>query len=173
VNAKIVDSILRRSTRAAPILVAYFLLVPGLARSDSSANPPGSAQIDYGMPERLGRQVSPTPSVPWSAPDLRGYTSLLKTAEPSPIDQQKHSWEGMTIQTDKPGTLNMREAMYYTLSRPVSTVIIGCDTTAQLEENVQLARNFTPINEKQQTELVAKAEPCAKPSLFFRFYDRA
>ena len=88
-NAKIVDSILRRSTRAAPILVAYFLLVPGLARSDSSANPPGSAQIDYGMPERLGRQVLPTPSVPWSAPDLRGYTSLLKTAEPSPIDQQK------------------------------------------------------------------------------------
>ena len=82
------------------------------------------------------------------------------------------SWEGMAIQTDKPGTLNMREAMYYTLSLPVSTVIIGCDTIAQLEENVQLAREFTPINEKQQTELVAKAEPCAKPSLFFRFYDR-
>jgi uncharacterized protein len=78
----------------------------------------------------------------------------------------------MTIQTDKPGTLSMREAMNYTLSRPVSTVIIGCDTIAQLEENVQLARNFTPINEKQQTELVAKAEPCAKPSLFFRFYER-
>ena len=57
----------------------------------------------------------------------------------------------MTIQTDKPGTLTMREAMYYTLSRPVSTVIIGCDTIAQLEENVQLARDFTPINDKQQT----------------------
>jgi len=89
VNAKIVDSILRRSTRAAPILVAYFLLVPGLARSDSSANPPGSTRIDFGMPEHLGRQVAPTPSAPWSAPDLRGYTSLLKSAEPSPIDQQK------------------------------------------------------------------------------------
>jgi len=54
----------------------------------------------------------------------------------------------------------------------VSTVIIGCDTIAQLEENVQLARDFTPINDKQQKELVARAEPCAKPSLFFRFYDR-
>ena len=42
----------------------------------------------------------------------------------------------------------MREAMYYTLSRPVSTVIIGCDTIAQLEENVQLAREFTPLNDK-------------------------
>ncbi len=88
-NAKIVDSILRRSTRAAPILVAYFLLVPGLARSDSSSNPPGSTRIDFGMPEHLGRQVAPTPSAPWSAPDLRGYTSLLKSAEPSPIEPQK------------------------------------------------------------------------------------
>src|SRR4029450_13062505 len=33
--------------------------------------------------------VAPTPSVPWSTPDLSGYTSLLKTAEPSPIDPQK------------------------------------------------------------------------------------
>jgi outer membrane protein len=88
VNAKIVDSILRRSTMAAPILVAYFLLVPGVARSDSSANPPGSTRIDFGMPEHLGRQVAPTPSAPWSAPDLRGYTSLLKSAEPSPIEPQ-------------------------------------------------------------------------------------
>ena len=33
---RLLISILRRSTRAAPILVAYFLLVPGLARSNSS-----------------------------------------------------------------------------------------------------------------------------------------
>jgi hypothetical protein len=72
VNAKIVDSILRRSTRAAPILVAYFLLVPGLACSDSLANPSASTRIDYGMPERLEREVAPVPSAPWRAPDLRG-----------------------------------------------------------------------------------------------------
>ncbi|MGB7548171.1 MAG: aldo/keto reductase [Terracidiphilus sp.] len=101
-----------------------------------------------------------------------GRGRILSTWTPPPIEEQKHSWEGMTIQTDKPGTLTMREAMYYTLSRPVSTVIIGCDTIAQLEENVHLARNFTPLNDKQVTELVARAEPCAKPSLFFRFYDR-
>jgi outer membrane protein len=89
VNTNIANSMLRRSTRAAPVLVAFFSLVPGLASSQSFPNSPGAAQIDYGMPERLGRQVSPTPSVPWSAPDLRGYTSLLKTAEPSPIDPRK------------------------------------------------------------------------------------
>jgi len=103
---------------------------------------------------------------------IPGRGRILSTWTPPSIEQQKHSWEGMTIQTDKPGTLMMREAMYYTLSRPVSTVIIGCDNLSQLEENVQLARDFTPLNDKQQTELVARAEPCAKPSLFFRFYDR-
>ncbi|HUN85854.1 MAG TPA: aldo/keto reductase [Terracidiphilus sp.] len=103
---------------------------------------------------------------------IPGRSRLLSSWTPPSIEQQKHSWEGMTIQTSSPGTLKMREAMYYTLSRPVSTVIIGCDTMAQLEENVQLAREFTPLSESQQTELVARAEPCAKPSLFFRFYER-
>ena len=101
-----------------------------------------------------------------------GRSRLLSSWTPPSIEAQKHSWEGMTIQTDKPGTLTMREAMFYTLSRPVSTVIIGCDNIAQLEENVNLAREFTPLSDKQATELVARAEPCAKPSLFFRFYDR-
>jgi aryl-alcohol dehydrogenase-like predicted oxidoreductase len=103
---------------------------------------------------------------------IPGRGRLLSTWTPPPIEQQKHSWEGMTIQTSSPGTLKMRDALYYTLSKPVSTVIIGCDTIAQLEENVHFAREFTPLNEAQQTELVARAEPCAKPSLFFRFYDR-
>jgi aryl-alcohol dehydrogenase-like predicted oxidoreductase len=65
----------------------------------------------------------------------------------------------------------MREAMFYALSRPVSTVIIGCDTIAQLEENVQLAREFTPLSDNQLAELVKRVEPVSKQSLFFRFYD--
>ena len=88
-NAKIVDSMLRPSPMAAPILAACFLLATGVVCSKSLAEPTGSARIDYGMPEWLGRQVAPTPTAPWNAPDLRGYTSLLKSAEPSPIDQQK------------------------------------------------------------------------------------
>lgn len=77
----------------------------------------------------------------------------------------EHSFEGSA---PKPGTLNMREAMYYTLSLAVSTVIIGCDTVAQLEENVKLAREFTPLNQTQLAGLTAKAEPCHKQALFFR-----
>jgi aryl-alcohol dehydrogenase-like predicted oxidoreductase len=101
---------------------------------------------------------------------IPGRGRILSTWTPPPIEQQKHSWEGMVL-APTPGTLTMREALYYTLSRPVSTVIIGCDTIAQLEENVQLAREFTPLSDKQVAELVAKAEPVSKQSLFFRFYD--
>jgi uncharacterized protein len=100
-----------------------------------------------------------------------GRGRILSTWTPPTLEQQKHQWEGM-VPAPTPGTLTMREAMYYTLSRPVSTIIIGCDTLAQLEENVRLAREFTPLSDGQTTELVAKAEPVAKPSLFFRFYDR-
>ena len=102
-----------------------------------------------------------------------GRSRLLSSWTPPPVEAQKHSWEGMTIQATTPGTLTMREAMYYTLSRPVSTVIIGCDTTAQLEENVKLAREFTPLSDAQMASVVERAAPVAKPALFFRFYDRA
>jgi uncharacterized protein len=101
---------------------------------------------------------------------IPGRGRILSSWNPPPLEQQKHSWEGMVL-APTPGTLTMKEAIGYTLSRPVSTVIIGCDSIAQLEENVAIARDFTPFNEQQLAALAAKAEPVSKPSLFFRFYD--
>jgi aryl-alcohol dehydrogenase-like predicted oxidoreductase len=96
---------------------------------------------------------------------------LLASWTPPPVERQQHSWEGAVIATS-PGPLQMREAMYYSLSLPVSTVIIGVDSLQQLEENVQLARDFTPLSERQMTTLTARAEPVAKPALFYRFVSR-
>jgi aryl-alcohol dehydrogenase-like predicted oxidoreductase len=96
---------------------------------------------------------------------------LLSSWTPPPLEVQKHTWEGMVL-APNPGTIDMRQAMYYSLSLPVSTVIIGCDSVAQLEHNVQLAREFTPFNQQQMLALTQKAEPVSKQSLFFRFYDR-
>ncbi|HEY0785024.1 MAG TPA: aldo/keto reductase [Acidobacteriaceae bacterium] len=98
---------------------------------------------------------------------------ILASWTPPPVDRQKNSWEGQAVISTKPGTLNMREAVYYTLSQPVSTIIIGCDTVAQLEENVQYAREFTPLSPAQQAELTARTEPIAKQALFFKNFDRA
>jgi aryl-alcohol dehydrogenase-like predicted oxidoreductase len=67
----------------------------------------------------------------------------------------------------------MRDAMYFTLSHPVSTVIIGCDNLTQLEENVELAHEFTPLSQTQMASLNQLAAPVAKQSLFFRFTDRS
>jgi len=65
------------------------------------------------------------------------------------------------------GHANQTRNDVYTLSVPISTAIIGCDSVAQVEECVQLAREFTPLNDSQMAELTAKTEPIAKQALFF------
>ncbi|MGB8493427.1 MAG: aldo/keto reductase [Candidatus Acidiferrum sp.] len=97
---------------------------------------------------------------------------LLSTWTPPPLEQQQHSWEGSAIAT-RSGVMNMGQAMHFTLSHPVSTVIVGCDNIAQLEENVQIARDFTPLSQSQMAALNQLAAPVAKQSLFFRFTDRS
>ncbi len=66
------------------------------------------------------------------------------------------------------GKLSMQEALGYVLSQPVSTVIVGVDSIAQLEENVALARSFTPYSAAQSAALEAKAAPFARSALWFR-----
>ena len=97
---------------------------------------------------------------------------LLSSWTPPSLDAQRHSWEGSAIAT-RPGVMNMRDAMHFTLSHPVSTVIIGCDNMAQLEENVHIAREFTPLSHAQMATLNELAAPVAQQSLFFRFTDRS
>jgi aryl-alcohol dehydrogenase-like predicted oxidoreductase len=43
------------------------------------------------------------------------------------------------------GISSMQQSMYYALSQPVSTIIVGCDSVEQVEQNVALARAFTPL----------------------------
>ena len=69
------------------------------------------------------------------------------------------------------GTLSIDEAIRYVLSLPVSTVIVGCDSVAQLEENVRLARAFTPLSAAQMAALEEKAQPVHRQSLFFRRWE--
>ncbi len=101
-----------------------------------------------------------------------GRGRLLSNWTPPPLERQQRSWEGAVIATT-PGPLTMREAMSYSLTLPVSTVIVGCDSIAQLEENVQIARAFTPLSDKQMAAIAHRAEPVSKQALFFRFVGRA
>ena len=97
---------------------------------------------------------------------------ILSSWTPPPVEQQKRSWEGRGAVTTIPGTLTKRETFFYTLSLPISTAIIGCDSVEQVEECVDLARSYTPLNQAQMAALEAKVEPVAKQSLFFRLMPR-
>jgi len=88
---------------------------------------------------------------------------LLQGYQPPPLDQQKGA-----VKATRTGTLTMKEAMGYALSHPLSTVIIGVDTVAQLEENVALARAYTPLNARQLKALEAKAGPVQEQSQWYK-----
>jgi uncharacterized protein len=67
-----------------------------------------------------------------------------------------------------PGKIDMREALRYVLSLPVSTVIIGCDNIAQVEENVAIARSFVPLSPAQMASIEERTTEIKKQALFFR-----
>lgn len=97
---------------------------------------------------------------------------ILSTWTPPPVEAQKRSWEGRGAIATTPGTLTKQETFFYTLTLPISTAIIGCDSVEQVEECATLARAFTPLNQAQMAELEAKVEPVAKQALFFRLMER-
>lgn len=88
---------------------------------------------------------------------------LLAGWQPPPPEQQRAA-----VKATRGGTLTMKEAMRYVLSQPVSTVIVGVDSIAQLEEDVAIARAFTPLTGPQLAALERKAEPVARQALWFR-----
>ncbi len=66
------------------------------------------------------------------------------------------------------GITRMQDAMRYTLSQPVSTVIVGCDTVAQLEENVAIARDFQPLTAAEASRLEQLTAGYHEDAAFFK-----
>lgn len=88
---------------------------------------------------------------------------ILEGVPPPPQDKQRG-----TAKHDRPGTLTMKEAMRYTLSHPVSTVIIGVDNLGQLEENIRIAGDFLPFNANQLEALEQKVKPVAGQASWYK-----
>ena len=66
------------------------------------------------------------------------------------------------------GIITIKEAIEYVLSLPLSTIIIGLDDVAQLEENITIARNFKPLTADQMLAIEEKTKPYYKDLLFFK-----
>lgn len=63
---------------------------------------------------------------------------------------------------------SMKPFFDFALSQPISTAVIGCDSVAQLEENVSLAASFQPMPAQDQAELVAQVSSYAKPLMYYK-----
>lgn len=92
---------------------------------------------------------------------------ILSTWTPPPPEQQTDA----RLRTTKPGTIDIRQALTYNMSLPVSTTIIGVDSIAQLEENVKIASEFTPLSPEQMAGIEFKTLPVVRQALYFRRWD--
>ncbi|MDO8837186.1 MAG: aldo/keto reductase [Vicinamibacterales bacterium] len=63
---------------------------------------------------------------------------------------------------------SIKDPMRYVLTLPVSTVIIGCDTVAQLEENVKIAQTFTPMSQADMARLEGMTASYESDAAFFK-----
>ena len=67
------------------------------------------------------------------------------------------------------GVTTMKDAMSYVLTLDgVSTVIVGCDDVAQLEENISIAANFQPLSSSEMARLEGLTESYAADAAFFK-----
>jgi len=66
------------------------------------------------------------------------------------------------------GVTAMEQAMTYTLSHPVSTVIIGIKTIPELEENVRIAQNFKLLSALEMAQIEDLTKPYFADATFFK-----
>jgi hypothetical protein len=66
------------------------------------------------------------------------------------------------------GITTMEQAMGYTLTLPVSTVIVGISTLKELEENVSLAKDFKPLTEEEMKKLEDLTKPYYADAAWFK-----
>jgi aryl-alcohol dehydrogenase-like predicted oxidoreductase len=66
------------------------------------------------------------------------------------------------------GITTMEQAMGYVLTLPVSSIIVGISHVKELEDNVQIARNFRPFSAERMKELEELTKPYFIDASFFK-----
>ncbi len=67
-----------------------------------------------------------------------------------------------------PWYTNMKPFLRFALSQPITTIVIGCDDIAQLEENIEFARSFEPMSMEEQQKLVRDVSPFARELMYYK-----
>ena len=63
---------------------------------------------------------------------------------------------------------SMEPFLHFALSQPVSTVVIGCDSIPQLEENVLFAMKFSPMQGAEMRDLIEKVKPFSRQLMYYK-----
>jgi aryl-alcohol dehydrogenase-like predicted oxidoreductase len=66
-------------------------------------------------------------------------------------------------------TITPQEALRYTMSLPVTTVVSGMDSFAVLEQNLAIARGFTPMTDAERADVLRRTAAAAQDGRFERF----
>jgi len=100
------------------------------------------------------------------------YESFLEGVLPLAVEKgmgiigMKVYFRGMASRL--PWYAGMEPFLRFALSQPVTTVVVGCDTVEQLEENVAMARRFQPMTGRESDELVASIHPFAQQLMYYK-----
>ena len=73
---------------------------------------------------------------------------------------------GGTAESVKKGLVTAEELLRYAMSLPVATTISGIDSMKVLEQNLRVARRFTPMSEKEMQALRERCAPVAADGRF-------
>ncbi len=66
----------------------------------------------------------------------------------------------------KTGVVTAPEALHYAMSVPVTVTITGCESMANLEQALSVARNFKPLTIEQKIAILEKTAPVAGDGKF-------
>ena len=66
----------------------------------------------------------------------------------------------------KSNTVSPVECLRYAMSLPISVVITGCESLANVKQALDFARNFKPLTTAESAALLAKTEQAARDGQF-------
>lgn len=100
------------------------------------------------------------------------YKSFIETVLPV-AEKKKMGIIGMKIYfrgfaAKIPWYETMELFLHFSLSHPVTTAVIGCDSIEQLEENVKFASQFTPMPEEKMQQLSRDIRPFARQLMYYK-----
>lgn len=109
--------------------------------------------------------------MPLNAMDAH-FRSFEKLVLPKLVEQKmgvlgmKSMGDGVLL---KSGVLQPRECLRYALSLPTSVVITGIDTRELLQQALEVARDFEPMNDSERTQLLERTSQAASEGKYELF----